>query len=147
VGRVALPETGQYRLRLYTDSPDPNFFGPYSFRVTPIPADQTFAYTIGTPVSDGVPAPGAGRLEVAGAEDFYTFTGSAGQALFFESGSQDAAFNHNLRWSLLKPSSGFVFSAFFSNPLGRVTLPEAGQYRIRLFTDGTNPKYFGAYSF
>ena len=146
-GRTILPEAGEYRIRIYTDATDSDWFGPYSFRVLPIPPDQTFAYTIGNPVSDGVPEAGAGRLEAAGAEDNYVFNASAGQIAFFESLSQDAALKGSLRWQLLKPSGGSVFSSFFSNSQGRTLLPEAGQYRIRIFTDGIVPGLFGPYSF
>jgi Cadherin-like domain len=146
-GRTVLPEAGQYRIRIFTDGNQSGWFGTYSFRAQFIPADQTFAYAIGTAVSDGVPAPGAGKLEAAGTEDNYFFTATAGQIVFFESTSQDAAFNGNLRWQLVKPSGGSVFSSFFSNPQGRTVLPEAGQYRIRIFTDGTTPGWFGSYSF
>lgn len=146
-GRMLLNEAGVYRIRIFTDGVDPAMFGGYSFKVTAIPPDQTFAYTVGTTVSDGVPEAGAGRLEVAGSEDNYLFTATAGQVVFFESLSQDAAYKSNLRWQLYKPSGGTVFSSFFTNPQGRVVLAEAGQYRLRLFTDNVDPRYFGAYSF
>ncbi|MSU37067.1 MAG: hypothetical protein EXS36_18625 [Pedosphaera sp.] len=83
--------------------------------MTPIPPDETFPYTIGNPVSNGVPAAGAGRLEVGGSEDNFTFTATAGQLVFFESLAQDAAFKNGLRWELSEPSGSGVFGSFFSN--------------------------------
>lgn len=146
-GRVLLPETGTYRIRIHTDGTTAEWFGDYAFKVSPIPPDETFEYTIGTEVADGIPKSGAGRIETAGAEDNYLFSGTAGQVIFFQSNNQEPAFQFGLRWQLLKPSGGAVFSSLFSNPQGRIVLPDTGEYRIRIFTDSTNPDWFGAYSF
>ena len=146
-GRTVLTEPGAYKIRVYTDGTDPTWVGAYSFRVLPIPPDQTFAYTLGGDVSDGVPAAGAGRLEVAGAEDNYQFTATTGQLAFFQSISQDASFKGSLRWQVIKPSGGTIFSSIFSSVPGRTFLPETGQYRIRVFTDATDVTWLGAYAF
>lgn len=146
-GRTLLPETGEYRIRVYTDGTDPSWLGWYGFEVLALPPDQTFAYSIGTPVTNGVPQTGAGHLEVAGAEDNYLFTASAGQVVFFQSLTQDPTFKGGLRWQLADPAGGTVFSCLFNNPQGRVILGKAGQYRIRIFTDGREPGAFGIYSF
>ncbi len=146
-GRLLLPESGQYRIRVYTDAIDSTQLGSYSFRTYPLPPDQSFTYTIGTQVSDGIPAPGAGRLEIAGTEDNYLFTAPAGQVVFFESLTQASAFKNSLRWQLLKPSGVAVFSSFFANTQGRTVLPEAGNYRLRIFTDNNDSRLSGAYSF
>ena len=147
VGRIPLGESGVYKIRVFSDGTDPTWIGPYSFRVTLIPPDQTFSIAIGNQVSDGVPFTGAGRLEVGGSEDNYNFTAASGQLAFFETLSQDGAFKNSMRWQLIKPSGTTVFSSFFANPQGRVVLQEAGQYRIRIFTDGTDSALFGPYSF
>jgi hypothetical protein len=146
-GRTVLPEAGTYKIRVYSDGIDPSWVGPYSFRTFPIPPDQTFPFAIGNVVSDGVPAAGAGRLEVAGSEDNYIFTAAAGQLAFFESLGQDPAFGGSLRWQLIQPSGRIVFASFFSNLQGRVLLPEAGEYRIRIYTDAVDSRWFGPYSF
>src|SRR6185436_2985175 len=39
------------------------------------------------------------------------------------------------------------FASFFANPQGRTLLPEAGTYKIRLFTLGDDPTWIGSYSF
>jgi hypothetical protein len=146
-GRILLPDTGEYTLRIFTSGNDATWLGNYSFRTQPIPPDQTFAYTIGTVVTNGVPAVGAGNLEVPGAEDNYTFNGTAGQIVFFESLNQNASYANNLRWQLLAPDGKTVFSSFFTNPQGRTVLPVTGQYKLRIFTGGTDPRWFGPYSF
>ncbi len=146
-GRIELSEAGQYRIRIFTDGNDSALFGAYTFRTSPIPPDQSFPYAIGTEVSDGVPAAGAGRLEVGGSRDSYLFSATAGQVVFFESLSQDPKFKNNLRWRVLRPSGGSVFSAYFIGVQGRTVLPESGQYRIEIFTDSLDPQFFGPYSF
>src|SRR6185503_12406458 len=93
---------------------------------------EDFNIVVGDTVSDGVPGVGAGRFATAKEEDFYTFTATVGQLVFFEALSQDAAFQRSLRWELLKPSGSAVFTSFFSNR-GRTVLPEAGQYRVRIY--------------
>src|SRR6185503_8677360 len=108
---------------------------------------ENFNIVVGDTVSDGLPGVGAGRFATAKDEDFYSFTATAGQLVFFEALSQDPAFARNLRWQVLKPSGPAVFASFFSNPIGRTVLPEAGVYRVRIYSDGTNPNWIGAYSF
>src|SRR5207247_2147010 len=70
VGPVTLPATGTYTLKV-KPPPSTTYTGTYSFRITNVPAAQTFAYTLGTTVSNGVPAAGAGNIEVPQAEDDY----------------------------------------------------------------------------
>jgi hypothetical protein len=146
-GRTTLPDAGVYKVRVFTDASNPAWTGGYSFRILPIPPDQTFPLTIGETISNGVPAPGAGRLEVAGAEDRYTFNATAGDLVFFESLIQDAAFKQNLRWQLTRPNGLTLFSSFFTNPQGRVLLPDTGPYTLRIFTSGIDSEWFGDYSF
>ena len=69
---------------------------------------QTFAYTVGNTVSNGVPAAGAGNIEAAGASDTYTFTGTAGQKVFVD---QLSATSCSLTWSLTGPGGATVFAS------------------------------------
>src|SRR6185436_13418915 len=64
---------------------------------------ENFNIVVGDTVSDGVPGAGAGRFLTAKEEDFYSFTATAGQLVFFEALSQDTTFQRSLRWQLLKP--------------------------------------------
>jgi len=146
-GRTLLPEAGQYRIRIFTDGNVPGLFGPYSFSTRGDLADQQFPIRVGDIVSDGKPASGAGRIETPGSEDNYTFNARAGQFVIFESFQQADAFQQSLRWELTKPSGGPVFVSLFSNPQGRTLLPEAGTYKIRIFTIGDDPTWIGSYSF
>ncbi len=146
-GRIVLPDAGVYKIRVFTDGSNAAWTGSYSFRLLAIPPDQTFPMSIGQVISDGVPAAGAGRLEVPGAEDIYTFNATAGDLVFFESLTQAGAFKQNLRWQLNRPNGTPVFSSFFTNPQGRTLLADAGQYTLRIFTSGTDSAWFGDYSF
>jgi hypothetical protein len=146
-GRTVLPEAGQYRIRIYTDANSPTRFGTYSFSTRGDVLDQQFQIKVGDVVSEGKPTAGAGHLETPGSTDIYAFDGRAGQFVIFESLLQAPAFQGSLRWELIKPSGGTVFSTFFSNPQGRVRLPEAGLYKIRIFTGSVNPNWIGTYSF
>lgn len=147
-GRVALPSTGAYTVKFWVGSVNAALIGAYSFRLRPIPADQSFAITIGSTISNAVPAAGAGNLEVPGANDLYTFTATNGQSVFFEEGTAAPAFAGWLQWILKSPSSNNVFTSFFdSTSPGRVTLPETGTYSLRLQVGSSNTNYVGSYWF
>jgi len=45
----------------------------HTYHLSFAPAPQQFAISFGDTISNGVPAPGAGNLEVPGAVDIYTF--------------------------------------------------------------------------
>ena len=81
--------------------------GTYSF-TTNFTVDESFSYVFGDTVSDGVPGSGAGNLETPGSTDTYSFTGTAGQSVFFDAlaGSGTLA-----DWTLTAPSSAVVFDS------------------------------------
>jgi hypothetical protein len=67
---------GRYRMEFAANGHP----GTYSFAMHQAPDPETFDYALGETVSDGVPSPGAGNLESAGASDRYRFTVPAGGA-------------------------------------------------------------------
>lgn len=147
-GRKMLPETGTYTVRVWVGANNPGYVGTYSFRLRAVPADQTFPIAIGTTVSDGVPAAGAGHIEVPGASDLYTFQATNGQSAFFEEVSVTNSFRGWLQWELRSPSSDLVFMSYFDNGhVGRITFTETGTYRIRCIAGAHDTNYFGRYSF
>ncbi len=74
---------GQYRLEV--TSADNRRHGDYEVAVAVLPDPQTFEYTLGSTVADGVPAPGAGKLETAVSVDRYEFdVPSGGRALYYD---------------------------------------------------------------
>ena len=145
-GRKTLPETGTYRMKVYALSFLTNHMGTYSFRVRRIPPDQTFAIEPGDVVTNNVPAAGAGNIESPGAQDFYTFAGTAGQSVSFQGISKSTAFGGYLQWEVKTPSGQSVFSAYFGD-VGRKTLSETGTYTMRVWVGANNPSYVGTYSF
>lgn len=145
-GRRTLPETGTYTIRVYVNAKGISQVGSYSIRLRVVPADQTFEIQPGDTVASGDPAAGAGNIEVPGAQDLYTFQGTAGQSVFFESISAAPAFGGWLQWEARTPGGQSLFSSYFGD-VGRKTLPETGTYTIRFWVGANEPSYVGAYSF
>lgn len=146
VGRINFTETGTYRIRCIAGADDTNYFGAYSFRIRAIPLDDQFAIQIGNTITNGVPGLGAGNIEVAGAEDRYTFSAVAGQDVFIDGIQAAASLGGWLRWELKTPGGQNVFSSFFGS-VGRKTLPESGTYTLRCWAAVNDPTRIGTYSF
>jgi hypothetical protein len=127
---------------------DPGHVGSYSFRIRRLPADSTFVLELGDSVSDGVPAPGAGRIEEAGVHDVYQFQADAGALAFFERVSAAPGFGGWLQWELKSPGGQVLFRSYFgSGHDGRKMLPESGLYTLRV-ADGTSDEtHAGDYAF
>ncbi|WP_162942139.1 hypothetical protein [Desertimonas flava] len=130
---ATLPADGVYALTVA--GADPGQTGTYSFRLT-ITTTQEFTVAIGDTVSDGVPAPGAGNLEQAGARDVYTFGATAGQSVALERLTFDVA---NVQWILRAPDGTLLLSGFVS--VDEVVLPTTGTYSLSVaataFSTGT----------
>lgn len=146
IGRKQLTETGSYRLRIFAQSNATNHIGDYALRLRAIPADQSFAIQPGDTVTNNIPAVGAGNIEAPGAQDFYTFTGTAGQSLTFEAISKSAAFAGWLQWEVKAPSGANLFANYFTDG-GRKTLPETGLYTVRVWVGANQTSYLGTYAF
>jgi hypothetical protein len=147
IGRKTLAEAGKYNLRFFVSDANPSHIGDYSFRLSAIDPDPIFPIQLGATITNGVPAAGAGNLEVPGAEDRYTFSGTSGQSVFFEELAVDQVLNLALRWECRSPSGGLVFSGIFLPQTGRKTLPETGTYTIRCYVSDNDPLHMGTYSF
>ena len=146
IGRRVLMEAGTYRMRVFALSNNTNYVGTYSVRIRSVAADQYFAIQPGDTVTNNVPGVGAGNIEMPGAQDFYTFNATAGQSLSFEAISRSAAFNNWLQWEVRSPTGALVFGNYFTDG-GRRTMPETGNYTIRVWAGGNNPSYLGNYAF
>lgn len=146
-GRKALPETGTYTITVWVGAKNPAYVGNYSFRLSPIPPDHSFAVQIGDTLGAGIPGIGAGHIEVPGAQDLYTFNATAGESAFFEYLTVDSAFRGWLTWELRAPSNLLLFRNYLGNgQVGRVRLPETGAYRLRVWVETPEPDYIGTYS-
>ncbi|MFD7025041.1 VWD domain-containing protein [Promicromonospora sukumoe] len=119
----------------YITEVGPGTSGTYTLRIYEVPAPQVFAYTLGSTVSNGVPAAGAGNLETTSSLDRYTFTLAQETKLQYEYFSPTFPFS----FSIINQTSGQVVGTGNSNK--QFTLP-AGQYALE-FGGGQS----GTYSF
>ena len=136
--QLILPQTGTYTLTV--DGNSASSVGLYSFRLLEVLAPQQFTISFGDTISNGVPAPGAGNLEVPGAVDIYTFDALAGQDAVFDwlSGS-----NVLIGWRLEAPDSAELFDSALQD--WHLILPQTGTYTLTV--KGTGIDDFGTYSF
>ena len=114
--------------------------GTYSFRLLRTPPAEEFTIAFGDTVSDGVPGPGAGNIEVAGAVDRYLFSATAGQVAIFDA---LAGSTNEVRWSLTAPDGTSLFDSFYVDQ--QATLPQTGTYVLAV--RGLNFTTSGTYSF
>ena len=145
-GRKVLTENGTYRVKVYAQSYSTNHVGTYAMRIRAVAADQNFVIQPGSSVSNNIPAVGAGNIEMPGAQDYYTFTGVAGQGISFQGLSKSPEFAGWLQWEAKSPTGQSVFSAYFGD-IGRKILPETGTYTIRVWAGANNTSYLGNYAF
>jgi hypothetical protein len=136
LGLVTLPETGSYALRVLAQGTT----GPYSFDVWNVPAPATpfpFAYnaTTSAQISNGsitdangtTSRPGAGNIEVPGAQDVYSFAGNAGDRITLRSTDSGQP------WQLRDPDGFQVASGVGLAGLPQVvTLAQTGTYTLAL---------------
>jgi hypothetical protein len=147
-GRRTLPETGIYTIRVWVGANVTTYVGTYAFRVYTLPGDVRLTISKGDVISDGVPVPGAGRIDEPGGLDTYTFSGLAGQRVNFDQLSAASAFAGYLYWQVVAPSGSNWFIGYFTGgTTQRRTLPETGNYTIRIYANAPNPAYIGPYSF
>ncbi|HYB97681.1 MAG TPA: hypothetical protein VEC57_00965 [Candidatus Limnocylindrales bacterium] len=140
-GRLTLELTGTYTVDVGSHTSDA--VGTYSFKIWEVPADQTFAIAIGEIVSNGSPSSGAGNIEVPSTRDFYTFTGAAGQEVYFDELSLSGLLN--LPYRLLDPNGTVVFNNNLGGgEPGRRTLTLTGTYTLEVGTDTSDAT--GTYS-
>ncbi len=141
-GQQTLPSIGTYTIKVNGGSSGNT--GSYSFKIWTVPAPQTFSIAVGDTVSNGVPGAGAGNIESPGAQDIYTFSGTAGQKLFFDATSTNASYE--IYWSLISPSTSTIFNTAITSDGGQQTLGETGTYSIKVY-DGYGNGITGSYSF
>ena len=128
--RQVLPSEGTYTVRVNADR---NAMGAYGFSLLAVPA------TVVTPISleQGV----NGSLSAAGQWADYTFDGSAHQVVYAQRVGDCTS---DLLWTLLSPTGTRIGDTQTCNDLGRVELPAAGTYTVRIHGDRATT---GAYAF
>jgi hypothetical protein len=83
----------------------------------------------------------SGTIASAGDDADYTFTGTAGEAVYLQAHDPCAG---TLTWDLLAPGNGDLAGSLTCNDLERVVLPSEGTYTVRVNGERTAP---GVYSF
>ncbi|BAZ48519.1 YD repeat protein [Nostoc sp. NIES-4103] len=126
---LVLPSSGEYILSLYSYGDSSST---YAFKVV-TPTPTTTAYTIGSTVS--------GTIGEAGEQDTYTFTGTAGQRLWFDS---LFAADGRIQGKLYSPTGVELWNNALSSDREFITLTETGTYR---FVVDASEEFTGNYSF
>lgn len=138
-GPFTLTQSGDYSIRLYSEG---NFTGNYVLRVWSVPATPVIPIALDQVVSDGVPSAGAGSIDVPGAKDSFTFQGTAGQIVYFDSlGVNGECGGTTARWTVQEPDDSFIFNGVllgFCGDWGPVTLAATGTYRITVHAGSLN---------
>jgi hypothetical protein len=126
-GTVTLEAGGTYTLTVYgwADST-----GTYSFKLWDVPPPETFEFTIGDTISDGVPGAGAGNIESPGVQDIYTFTAEAGQTIYLDGMGDNSALR-----AQLTDAAGTALAPewWLDRDNGTVTLEEGGMYTLTVY--------------
>ena len=135
---------GSYTIRV---APLSDGVGTYAFEVTAVTAAQSFPISVGSQVSDGQPAAGAGKIESPAAVDDYPLTLAAQQQIYLD--AQGDCGDTDLFWTLLGPdgqpitSAGGLADTAICFDLGAFDLA-AGQYTIHVTdrSSGVGPYAF-----
>jgi hypothetical protein len=137
-GVRALTEVGTY---VVTVAANGSSTGTYGFVLWELNPPQSFPLTLKSPVSNGVPGPGAGNIEEPGAVDLYTFSIAAPINIF----AMETSGGCPIRWSLTAPSGATIFqdTAMCTTPPGARSLTEVGTYTVRVEGTGSATGTYG----
>ena len=134
-----LPADGEYMLALrgqssFTSSVD------YSFEII-TPDEVTKSIELGT---NATPNSIYSEIAEKGEKDFYTFTGIAGQRIYFDQLFHSATNYSNLTATITSPSGlpvpNYPYLASSNEP---ITLKESGTYRVEIDASGENTGSYG----
>jgi Ca2+-binding RTX toxin-like protein len=130
---VTLPGAGEYLLVLFGGNPA----APINYSFTAVtPTTTTNALTLGTTVTS--------TIAESGEQDIYTFNGTTGQRLFFDSLDNDF---EALTVRLISPTGQVVTSFNHSGEINPFTLIETGQYQLIIDDNSQFVTTLGDYSF
>lgn len=98
---------------------------------SPAPSPKgAFAIKIGDTISEGVPTPGAGKIESPGTEDVYHFSATANQRVYFRMLEHGANMSY-IKWRLTDQDDQEVFNTCLGcGEPGMKTLEKGGTYRL-----------------
>lgn len=129
-GTVTFDQGGTYTLTVGQEETEGAGTGAYRIKLWDVPPPSSFALTLDEPVSDGVPGPGAGRVESPGASDIYTFSADPGQVVYFQV-RQGPQTSDLIGWHLEDEVKNKLFDTCLQcGDPGRTTLERGGQYSL-----------------
>ncbi|MBP1687241.1 MAG: serine/threonine protein kinase [Deltaproteobacteria bacterium] len=99
------------------------------------PSKATFPIKIGDKIDDGVPAPGAGRIETPYAQDIYSFAATAGQRVYFRMLRHSDGLSY-IKWRVADADGTEIFNTCLgcSEP-GVQILTKGGNYTLTVGSD------------
>lgn len=125
--------------------------GVYRLRLFDVPAANQFSIRVGDAIRENVPGPGAGHIEVPGAQDVYTFVAAAGQQVYFRMLEHGQGMSQ-MTWRLTDPDGMDVFGTClgcgdpgvqslrkqgtYTLTVGNERNPAAGVYQVQLTSGG-----------
>lgn len=130
----ALATTGTYTMVVIAQG-NHTATGPYQFQIDSVPSTVPAPITVGQTV--------AGTIGVPGQQDRYTFTGTAGQQLFFDVLNSGAG---SLGFTVLQPNNATLLAVSNQNQGNSFVLPNSGTYTVVVghtaALDATGPYQF-----
>jgi hypothetical protein len=140
-GLITLDRSDTYGL--YVGNQTGPATGTYSFKIWSVAPPDEFSISIGDSVSRDTPGTGAGFIETPGAQDIYTFTGTAGLTIVLTLPDTDLP---ELYWRLEDESGNEIFNTCIQcGDPEPFTLDHDGEYTI-IVGNETNPGT-GSYGF
>jgi hypothetical protein len=135
-GLQVLSRDGMYSMVL--GSATSTATGSYQLQLFNVPPPNQFPIRIGDRIADGIPGPGAGSIEVPGAEDVYTFTAMARQKIFIHVSDLSTGMDQ-IKLNLSEDDGMEIYDSCLacSDP-GVQTLIKGGKYQISV-SNKTNP--------
>ncbi len=146
-GRWVLPVTGEYRIEVWSNVTPTAINGAYSFAILDVNDQGVFPLGLGQTVIPGVPAAGAGVIEVKGSRDTYEMVVPFPQWLYLDDHAGKPGFGLVGMTLQLWHPDGYVVLTDVLNGGGRnYYAGQAGTYRITV-TGANNATSVGDYSF
>jgi hypothetical protein len=112
--------------------------GSYQVQLINVPPPNQFAIKIGDKISDGIPGPGAGVIEVSGAEDVYTFSAMPRQKVYIHVSDLSTGMDQILLRLSEEDGMEIFNSCLACSDPGVQTLLKGGNYTVSV-TNKTNP--------
>jgi uncharacterized protein YdeI (BOF family) len=131
--------SGSYRLSITNGG----HTGTYRLGIGLRPAPESFAVSLPTAVSDGVPSAGAGNLETTSSEDGYTFTTAHKGALELSPSDCDTALSGALDYALTDTATDDLIAngTVHCDSGRRLRGLPAGDYRLAITRNGRHGAY------